>query len=1074
MGRPTSRRDVGNGGSSSGGPPFGVCATTLTVVAAAALVALATGCSTKQATENTYFDRTISPIIQDSCVHTNTGANCHFTQPKGNAIGNLSLESYDDLIKRRDLLVNYGPYGLPNMLLKNVDSFDLLLTAYDGKPITVKTDIRHSGVKIVGLTTAGFNTIKNWIQGGANKNNAITPPIPVERDPCTDIYPSDPAFQPGSDPATADFQEFKANVQPIVGDSCAAGNCHGSPTNSLRFVCATGANTDVLARWNYFAATAYLATTPEGLGGSEILRRPLDPQAGGAYHEGGVIFASQMDDGYVKLLAWAKSHGPNMSATATPGFEFFAKRVQPMLIKKGCMILGCHSPAMFHDYRLRAGSGGNFSLPTTRTNYELTRAQIAMESPDPGASRLIAKNLVRPDEQVGGRGILHRGGALLDDFGVGLASPAACMAAPGNDPDAGPLDMQHAYCVIARWIQIEQTAAKLQPLSGMVYVKKKPVGPPDLPQDFANYSGGADLCFSPLTSTADAMTGMVTIAGGGACTSLLAGCAGLSAATADIRHPTVSWKADKIAFAARNSAAEPYAIWTANIDATGAASACAKEAVIAATPTAAGWTDNGAPIHNFDPAFTPDDRLVFASTRGNVMNTEVFDYHGPTHTPADPTRWNANLYILESGKVRQLTFLLNQEFLPSMMSDGRLIFSAEKRAPNFYQLAGRRMNLDGGDYHPLFGQRRTIGFDQMTEVVELANKNLAAIFSDQKAAHGAGTLGLVNRSLGPDQLSQDPADYVSDPNAIGWPAPNFYVHSLHLPDGAATGHTGAGNVGAYRSPAPLPNGNILVSYAANAMDIANFTGNFDIYVVDEITGAKTQVTNDAANDELFPVAVYQRMDRSVFKSRTDEANANTRVYTPGEDANHPTNVSDITILNAQILGGLIFQNTRTGLENSETGRAFPALNQLEVYEDLPPNGDIASFSRMDAYGSVFAHRRLLGNVGVLGDGSARMVVPGGVPLVLRGAFTVDGTASTPLYQREEMQFYPGEYSHQGFQQGLFNGLCGGCHGSVSGRDVDLALQPDILTQASRVQARDVVPSIFGAVPSARGPDGPTD
>jgi hypothetical protein len=1067
MGRPTSRHSVRNGGSSSDDPPFDL----LWLAKMLPLVLLAAGCSTKQPTENTYFDRTISPIIQDSCVHTNTGANCHFTQPKGNAIGNLSLESYEDVVRRRDLLVNYGPYGLPNMLLKNVDPFDILLTAYDGTQITVKTDIRHSGVKIVGLTTAGFNTLKKWIQDGANKNNAISPPVVAARDECSESYPSDPDFKPDYEPTAPDFSDFKANVQPILGDTCAAGNCHGSPTNSLRLVCATSkkGNSDVLARWNYFAASEYLATTQAGLGASEILRRPLDPQAGGAYHEGGAIFSSQSDAGYTALLNWANAHGPNMNVPSTPGFKFFATRVQPMLVKKGCMILGCHSPAMFHDFRLRGGSGGNFSLPTTLTNYELTRAQIAMESPNPNASRLIAKNLVRPDEQAGGRGIMHRGGALFDDFGVKMASPETCKSLPDNDPDNGPLDKQHAYCVIARWIQIEQENAKLKPLSGMIYVKRKPVPGADLPQDYATFVGGSDLCFTGLSM--DAMTGAITPAAGGACTSILAGCTGLTAGTADIRHPTVSWKADKIAFAARSSAADPYAIYTANIDATGAVSGCAKDATIAAAPTAAGWTDNGAPIHNFDPVFTPDDRIVFASTRGNIMNTDAFDYHGPTRTPADPMRWNANLYILEGSKVRQLTFLLNQEFLPSMMSDGRVIFTAEKRAPEFYQLAGRRMNLDGGDYHPLFGQRRTVGFDQMTEVVELANKNLATIFSDQKAAHGAGTLGIINRSLGPDQVSSNPADYVSDPGAIGWPAPNFYVHSLHLLDGAATGHTGGGNAGAYRSPAALPNGNLLVSYAANAMDLSNFTGNFDIYIMDEIGGGKTQVTNDPQSDELFPVAVYQRMDRGVFKSRPDEANANTRVYNEGEDADHPTNVSDVTILNAQILGGLIFQNTRTGLENPETGRVLPALTQLEVYEDVPPNGnDVGTYTANDAYGSVFAHRRLLGAVGVLGDGSARMVVPGGLPIVLRGAFVVGGASGAPYFQREEMQFYPGEYSHQGFQQSFFNGLCAGCHGSVSGREVDIALQPDILTQASRVQARDATASVMGAQPGARGPD----
>ena len=97
---------------------------------AAAGLALAAGCTTKEATKDTYFDRAIAPILQDSCGSTNTGANCHVTQDKkGNAIGNLSVKSYEDVVRRRDLLVTYGPYNLPNFLLKNVDPFTILLTA---------------------------------------------------------------------------------------------------------------------------------------------------------------------------------------------------------------------------------------------------------------------------------------------------------------------------------------------------------------------------------------------------------------------------------------------------------------------------------------------------------------------------------------------------------------------------------------------------------------------------------------------------------------------------------------------------------------------------------------------------------------------------------------------------------------------------------------------------------------------------------------------------------------------------------------------------------------------------------
>ena len=1029
--------------------------------------ALASACSAKEPKTETYFDRTISPILQSSCVSTNTGANCHITQERGNALGNLSLATYAELVKRRDLLINYGPYGLPNMLLKAVDPFDVVLTAYDGTALTVRTDIRHAGGKTLGLTTAGFHTLKAWIAGGASENNAVVSPPTAERDPCSESVPSDPAFDPNTDPMTDDYADFKSNVHPVLAQNCAAGNCHGAESNSLRLVCTIGTtDADVLARWNYFAAVQYLASKAGELATSEILRRPLDPAAGGAYHEGGPIFPNQSDPGYKAILEWANLHGPNTNIPRNRGFDFFAKRVQPMLVKKGCLAIGCHSPAMFHDYRLRGGSGGNFSVPTTATNYKLTREQIALETPDPSASRLIAKNLLRADQQPGGRGILHRGGALFDDFTGSLATPQLCGDFLGAE--MGPLNDQHAYCVIARWIQIEREEARLSPLSGMVYVKRRPIAPPDPPQDFARYSGTSDLCFSALTMDA---TGAIA-GSGGACRSLLTGCAGLSLQTADVRHPSVSWRGDRVVFAARNSENEPLAIWTVNVD----GSACEKNGAIAAAPAAPGWTDNGAPIHNFDPVFAPDDRIVFVSTRGNVMNTDAFDYRGPTRSPADPARWNANLYILEAGgAVRQLTFLLNQELFPSMMSDGRLIFSTEKRAVGFYQLAGRRINLDGGDYHPLYAQRSSIGFAQMTEVVELASKNFAAIFGDRGAAHGAGTLGIINRSLGPDQLSSDPADYTVDPGAIDWPVGNFYLHSLHLVDGAATGHVGGANAGAYRSPAALPNGQLLVSYASGAPDLASFTGNFDIHLMDPVTGQRTPLTNDPANDELSAVAVYQRADRGVFVSRTDEANAHTRVYKPGEDPRHPAHVSDVTILDARVLGALLFQNTRTGLENPITKRKMPSLTSLDVYEDLPPPPgatDLSAFTGSDAFGSLYVRRRMIGSVPILPDGSAHVILPGGVPIMLRGSFELGGAPAAPRFQREEMQFYPGEYAHQSFPARFFDGFCGGCHGSVSGLEVDLALQPDILTQASRVEVQkpgSMVTS-FDLPPAQRGPE----
>jgi hypothetical protein len=391
------------------------------------------------------------------------------------------------------------------------------------------------------------------------------------------------------------------------------------------------------------------------------------------------------------------------------------------------------------------------------------------------------------------------------------------------------------------------------------------------------------------------------------------------------------------------------------------------------------------------------------------------------------------------------------------MRDGRLIFTAEKRAPDFYQLAGRRINLDGGDYHPLFGQRSTIDFTQLTDVVELADKNLALILSEKGAQRGAGTLAVLNRSVGVDQLSEDPAEYLVDPAAINVTSKRFFQRSLGIVDPAATGKL-AETQGAYRHASPLPDGRLLVSYSAATSNLAAVS-TFEIAVVEPQTATRTPLV--AGGDLSWPVAVYAKPDAGVFASRLDEANGATRV-TAGSSA-------EVTILDVGVFTSLLFQNTRSGRPLAASG--------LSVWESLPPAPgvtDYASggmFTTSDRYGELYVRRQLLDSVGIHGDQSAAMIVPGGVPLVVQANVKLAADAAPTAHaQREEMQFYPGEKVRQAIPRRFFNGLCGGCHGSVSGQEYDLAVKPDILTQASQVAARGNAKDLTGTPLGA--PQGP--
>ncbi|MDB4986108.1 MAG: hypothetical protein JWN04_1286 [Myxococcaceae bacterium] len=976
-------------------------------------------CSEQKAPAFTFYDDRISPVLEVGCAQQTTG--CHVASALAQSSGNLDLSSFDTLMRRKDVLPATGPYSVGQLLLKGGDPLQIPVQTFDppdpSKPsqrfIAITTDIRHAGGKVLREGSEGYATVKSWIAQGYQRSGASTETLRSSEGGCRPGAGEHRGFDPGVDPADAQsYADFVLSVQPVLVQRCAGSTCHGSPIADLHLSCG---NTDAESRWNYFAALSHVDVTSSL---SELLRRPLAKQRGGTFHEGGSIFASTDDPGYAAIRSWidsllARTPSLPLYAPDDEGQRFFGNYVQPMMVKKGCMLSNCHSPSMFHDLRLRTGSLGAFSRIAMDRNYDMSKLLLNVEAADPNQSRIIAKNLFPPDR--GARGIPHRGGALFEDF----ATPASADSCAGIDVTKTPLDSASAYCVFVAWHALERKLASARgeidtdPEIALLYVSR-PLGIGDA-RDFDTYRPGADLRSAPLTLHGDKAP---TLATG---TSLLSGC-GLDAATADVRGVALRWDAKRIAFGARGQASQPLRLYEANVD----GSSCAPiAALVSSRPSS-----DGIMIHDFDPAYAPDGRLVFASTRGNLVYDE-----GPTRTPSQLTP-NANLYIYDpaANAVRELTFLSNQEVEPSFMVDGRLIFSAEKRAPQFFQIAGRRMNLDGGDYHPLFAQRHSVGFESATEIVELSDRNLAFVAAKFGAVEGAGTIAIVNRSIGPDQDDRDPSD-------------NLYIHSLRFPAPGAFG----GQAGAFRSPARLPSRWLIASCDPAAHDLTQGKFDFDLCALDPITGEVAHLGGTAGRAEVDAVAIYPRQDHGVFVSRVDEVNGRTQIV-PG------SNTAEVHVLDLPLLSTLLFSNTRTGRPID------PAVAGFEVFSPNAPPADASSFDALaadkvvaDDYGRVFDDRRSLGKVLAQADGSALYTLPGGRPITLgvigsNGkllSFAAGGPFVGDQVQREEMQFYPGEHAGQSFRRELFNGMCGGCHGSVSGQELDVAVDVDVLTRASQ-------------------------
>ena len=963
----------------------------------------------------TYFERTIQPILTQSCAGNTSG--CHRTNPDDPyqfAAGNLDVTSFEAIQKRRDTLVPFGSYPVPLLLVKAVGPGQLQMAYGDEFK---DLDVLHAGGGIMQPGSDAYLILLSWMENGATENGvrppspprqgegACTPALPPSFDPVT--FMADPVF-------TANRAVFDRDVQPVLA-GCASGNCHGAPQSDLFITCG---DTPEQRAFNFSQTWAFVDAPVDE---SQILRVPLAANAGGGPHTGGDRFADRNNGDYVKLRTWAEQVGPKLFGAGEPGKEFFRDNVQPMLYARGCGFAACHSPAAGNDFKMRPSSHGFVSAITLEKNYETLLSEfMAFEVPDARRGRAVAKVILPPDG-----GIAHRGGPIL-----GAADPAGCPAT--YDPDTAT-----PFCTLQEWVNVERAeriaAGELAPLAAgstvpLVYVQRAATHVAG-PLEFDTYQGGSDLRVAPATLGA---FGRIT--GVGASTSLLGGCAGLDPATADVSGPAPRHDGTTIAFAARASAADPLGIWTVNVD----GSNCQR--ITPAQPDV-----NGIKIHNFDPSWGPDGTaIVFASTRGGAHAGGVT---GPVRSrklflPASDL-WRM---ARDGSNPEQLTFLTNSEVNPNVLREGRIIMTTEKASDTLYQLSGRRLNWDRTDYHPLLAQRRrsayadpddltvqhdSIGYDQATDIREDLNGNLMFIASDTGARGGAGALAIFNRSVGPFEAGR------VDPG---------YLRSATFPDPAATGRVGAATDGAYRGPFGMPDGRILVAYAATTADLATVTSlDWDLVAIDPITGQRTVLIGGAGAQvdgvlaiKAAPRKPYLNRRQLVFGGSVDE-----QATGAGRAIVH---MPDAPMIFTMLTG-----NLRRGRPVDEFRRA----TQLVAFAEVPPPAGTTSGNQPNG---VSQNRVEAGRATLASDGSVKFNAPAAVGVVIE---LRDGSGNVVVNMGEEHQLAPGEQISMGIREPLFDAVCGSCHGSVSGSELDVAITPDALTGASQSLSKDAAAQRIG-------------
>jgi hypothetical protein len=984
------------------------------------------GCDSGPPAAPQYFERVIQPILTTSCVRQQ-GA-CHKDDGNGNALGNLDLTSYASVTKRRDVLRTYGSYPVPLLLLKasgaNVPPIPYQGST-GGQTVFLPSEIQHAGGATIDVSSNAFLELQQWMSNGAQEDGSrVVTPQQMGTGPCNanfaQVRPDVAAQLSTVDTASQAFQDFASNVEPLLTQSCALGTCHSSEQSDFFLTC-KGSGSDDATKFNFLEAQAYVASPPET---SQIVLKPLSPAAGGVVHTGGVFFQDKTDSNWMNLLSWAAEAGPSMLLSSlNPGQQFFNDNVMPIFLKRGCALEACHSPGSANDFKLRAGQRGFFSPFSLASNYQFARRNFLIaDIPDVRQSRLVKKPVVSFAE--GGIGLVHRGGPPLQSPGETI-DPAACPQ-PWSSAST-------PFCTIVEWHRIERQALitngqadqmNAGSLLQFVVVDR----PPDTDRliDFDTYRPGADLVLGTVQLGA---LGAVDVTTASRVGSLLASCPG-TPATRDVRRPSVSYDASKVAFAMRTGASDTLDLYEVTLD---AAHTCTK------LTDGNGRTQNGLMIHNLDPMYAPDGTLVFASTRGRtgVGPTRSLKYLLP-----QTDLWRMSPAGGGYGSVQQMTTLLGSELAPSMMLNGQVTFTAEKASAEFYQLSGRRINWDLTDYHPLLAQRSqsrgmqasdvhpSVGYQQATDIKEGIDRNFVLVLSDDGARGAGGTLATFNRSIGPFEADRTDIQF---------------LHSLTILDGAATGRAGA-TQGAYRSPVSLPDGRYLVSYAPQVTNLASASAadlRYDLVVVDAggnrvpfgaFAGGATSLVEAALIYKREPRQLFDNLTQLVFGGHADPASdpAHAAVHYP----------------DLPMLGTLLGANLRVGRFVDELRGA----SKLVVYQDQAPPSDLAqAMAGRTGSQMVYQSRATLGSASLASDGSVQVLLPSLTPIVLE---LQDGSGNPLFTMTEEDQLGPGEFISRGVPQAFFNSVCGGCHGSVSGLELDIAIQPDALTSASVSLSRD--------------------
>jgi hypothetical protein len=194
---------------------------------------------------------------------------------------------------------------------------------------------------------------------------------------------------------------------------------------------------------------------------------------------------------------------------------------------------------------------------------------------------------------------------------------------------------------------------------------------------------------------------------------------------------------------------------------------------------------------------------------------------------------------------------------------------------------------------------------------------------------------------------------------------------------------------------------------------------------------------DGSSEPLFGGGAIRVDAQLVYKYPARRVYDNRRQLVFGGNAGGDSSTATVHMPDAPMLFTVLTGNLRRGRPVEK----FRKARYLAVYRE----GMCGANCTANLNG-IFQQRDLIGRVPLEDDGSTKVMLPAREGIVFE---LQDSSRNAVVTMGEEHQLGPGESISMGVSESLFDAVCGGCHGSVTGSELDVKVSPDALTGASK-------------------------